>query len=107
MIHLANISWVQLILIGVGAVLQSIALCAFVRETSAYRARNRARKEAVHGQEQGLEFGSDDEAGAKQMDRTYEERGDEDSHHKLEAGNLTRTSKVKFVQKFDFRRHGT
>jgi len=102
MIHLANISWVQLILIGLGAVLQFIALCAFVRETSAYRPRKRARKEVVHVQEQGLISHSRDEVESAPADEMDEEHSAEGAHPEPQAGNATGTAKVKFVQSLEF-----
>jgi hypothetical protein len=93
MIHLANITWAQLFLIGVGAVLQFIAVCAFFRETSAFRARTRPRKEDVGAQEQGLEFRSSVKAETARAGN---------AGRKTKAVDLTKTTNAKFVQSFKF-----
>ncbi len=106
MIHLNNITWAQLILIGLGALFQFIALCAFVRETTAYRARKRSLKTDEHVQEQGLEFGGSDQP-ETEAEEMQEEVVEKDFHRPANVAEITRTEKVKFVQKFEFRRHGT
>jgi hypothetical protein len=107
MIHLANISWVQFILIQIGVVLLFIAMSVFMRETSAYRRLLRPMKNGVNAQAQGRESRMFDETGIAHTDSTPHESFNGSPHTEIKAGHLTRTSKVKFAQTFKFRRHGT
>ena len=107
MIHLADISWVQFILIEIGVVLQIVAISAFMRETSAYRRLMRFRKNEGDSHEQGPESRTSDEAEAAHTDSTSNETFEAHTHTEIKPTHLTRTSKVKFAQTFKFRRHGT
>jgi hypothetical protein len=107
MIHIIDMSGIQLILIEIGALLQVVAICAYLRGTSAFWRLTHPKEHGEHVQEQGLEFGNSDLPAPGQTHRTRDEDSHEDAHHEIKAGHLTSTSKVKFRQSFQFRRHGT
>ena len=107
MIHIIDMNGAWLILIEIGTLLQVIAICAYLRETSGHRRPTRPRKEGEEAYEQGLESRISDKAKTAQARSTRDENFDADTRKEIKAGHLTRTSKVKFVQKFNFRRHGT
>lgn len=110
MIHLTAIAWAQFILIEVGVLFQLVALCAVIRQTSAYRRLARLPKdEEMADDGQGSEemaSESLDQAETAQTDSMPEERFDEEAHPVVHACNVTQTAKIKFVQKFEFREHG-
>jgi hypothetical protein len=107
MIHLNDISLAQATLIEIGAAFQLIAIWWHLKDTAAYRRQMHSREEREHVQEQGLESGNDDQAGRGHAGTRPDQSFKEDSHTPMDAGNPTRTSKGKFVQKFDFRHHGS
>jgi len=107
MIHLNDISLAQATLIEIGAAFQLIAIWWHLKDTSAYRRQMRSREQREHVQEQGLESGSADEAVTGHAGPRSNRSFKEDTHTQINAGNLTRTAKVKFVQKFDFRHYGS
>jgi hypothetical protein len=103
MVHFADISWAQLILIEMGALFQFIAACAFVRETSAYRHRKSLR-EAADPEERSSS--SLEEATLLQAIRAgpmAPEKHHENPDAGARAADLLKTAKVKFVQSFKFR----
>lgn len=114
MIHLTGIAWAQFILIEVGVLFQLVALCAVIKETSAYRRKARLNEVAVDEDQQSegmmsedMEFQTADQAEAAQTDSTSRERADEDAPMGIKTCNLSGIATKKFVQKFEFRRHGT
>jgi hypothetical protein len=113
MIHLTTVAWAQLILIEVGALFQLVALCAVIRQTSAYRRLARLPKDEEMADNGGqgaeeMECESMDQSETVQADSMPEpeERIVEEAHAEAHVCNATQTTKVQFVQKFDFRRHG-
>jgi hypothetical protein len=104
MIHFNDISLAQATLIEIGAAFQVIAIWWHLKDASTYRRQMHAKEEREHVQEQGLES---DEAETGHADPKPDQSVKEDTHTPINAGNLTRTAKVKFVQKFDFRHHGS
>jgi D-serine deaminase-like pyridoxal phosphate-dependent protein len=110
MIHLTAIAWAQFILIEVGVLFQLVAVCAVIKQTSAYRRMARLPQDeemADDGQvSEEMECESMDQAGTVQADSMPEERIVEEARAGAYARNVTQTTKVQFVQKFDFRRHG-
>jgi hypothetical protein len=107
MIHLNDISLAQATLIEIGAAFQLIAIWWHLKDSAAYRRQMRSREEREHVQEQGLETRSDDQVETRRAGPRPDQSVKEDTHTQINAGNLTRTAKVKFVQKFDFRHHGS
>jgi hypothetical protein len=106
MVYLADISWAQIILIELGALFQFIALCAFVRETSSYRHRKRAKEVEAdpHAQESQLAEQAAMLRAIRAVPVTHETHH-EPSHSDLRAADLMKTAKVKFKQSFKFRPH--
>jgi hypothetical protein len=107
MILLSDISLAQATLFEIGAALLLVAIWRHLRDTFAYRHFTHSWEEREHVQEQGLVSRSADEAETHHADPTPNESFKEDTHTPIKAGNLTRTASVRFVQKFDFRRHGS
>lgn len=107
MIHLADVSGVQLILIELGVLLQIVAMCAYIGGTTVYRRIAHPKEHGEHVQEQGLDSGGSELPAPSLSRRTRDESADENPHNELKASHLRRTSKVKFRQSFQFRRHGT
>jgi hypothetical protein len=107
MILLSDISLAQATLFEIGAMFLLVAIWRHLRDTSAYRHFTHSWEEREHVQEQGLVFRSTDEAETDHTHPTHNESLKEDTHTPIKAGNLTRTANVRFVQKFDFRRHGS
>ena len=107
MIHLADMTWVQSLLIELGVLFQLIAIGAFIRETSADRALMRSREKRVYADQdadqQVSEYQMSDQSEHTQADPTPRKSFEEHPHPEIKAGNLTRTAKVKFVQTFKFR----
>jgi hypothetical protein len=105
MIHPGDISWVSSLLIAIGALLQLIAVCVFVRERSLYWHPTYSGEERVDVPEQDMESQVSDEVAPVETAPMGNESVDEDDHAeiKIRAGHLTRTEKVTFVQSFKFR----
>jgi hypothetical protein len=110
MIHLTAIAWAQFILIEVGVLFQLVALCAVIGQTTAYRRMARLpKKEEMGDNGQGseaMESEGMDQVETAQADSMPKERIVEEAHAGTHACNVTQTTKIHFVQKFDFRRHG-
>ena len=90
MIHLTDISWTQWFLIEVGALLQVVAICAYVKDAAANRGFAGHSDDTTANEE---EADSAAKSGRAQADHPAANNG----------GHLVRTAKVKFVQSFKFR----
>ena len=107
MFHFADITWTQSLLIEIGVVLQVVAICAYVRDASPYRRLAHPKKKERDVDEQGWTSRTPDKAGKGQAGPTRDKSFGKETPGRIKPANLTRTSKVKFVQKFNFPRHGT
>ncbi len=103
--HLNEISSVQLILIEIGAVLQIVALCAFIRE-SAKPARvvpGAQEAQVAHEEEARCKL-PEAPLPAQVVQHHRELHGVTDhSSNDLRPGNLVKTAKVSFKQTFKAR----
>jgi hypothetical protein len=104
MSYLADITWMQLILIEIGSLLQFLALCAFVRERNAYRAHREPTGKVVDTRDQEQKM-----AEQAIMLRAIHagpmpaQHHDYDEQPTFRAADLVKTAKVKFKQSFKFR----
>ena len=104
MIYLADVSWAQIILVEIGALLQFIALCQFVRERNAYRIRAQTKEKSIDPHEQKLKMA--EQAALLRAIRAGplpNQGRDDDVQTEVRAADLLKTAKVKFVQSFKFR----
>jgi hypothetical protein len=104
MSYLAHITWIQLILIEFGSMLQFVALCAFARERNDCLAR-RTREKVVDTQAQARKL-VEQEVLLRAIQAGPRPRRDSDDEDRMEmrgAAHLVKTAKVKFKQTFGFR----
>ena len=100
MIHLLSNSWAQWILIELGVVLQFAAICALIKQKSAYRMLPREGEEMPHEEEMD-ELLPQEEDPAHEYPAPTKPRVQE-PRPTLKAMNITKTSKVKFKQDLNF-----
>jgi len=67
MIHLADVSWAQLILIEAGVVFQLVAVGAFLMDRSTQRGLKRATEEGMDMDRREVQFHRRDHAGPAQV----------------------------------------
>jgi len=100
MIFISEISWAQMILIEVGAMLQVAALCASIRDSSTNRHLPDSHDEPDEAHHEPFGSSITRKNDPAQSLRHYEENSRADTHEPVKAGNLVKTKKVHFVQSF-------
>ena len=102
MIHLSDMTLVQMLLIEVGVVLQVIAVAAYFKGTASHHRPVHHGHDATESEQFVRDFQT---GGHSQSKRSVPGQGGAPSHHhEFKAGRLTRTDKVGgFVQTFKFR----
>jgi len=106
MFHIADVIGDSSYLIEIGVLLQVIAICAYMRDSFTWRPFTHSKEVGGDAHEQGLESRISDQAEKDQADPTRDESLTGGSPTQMKTGTFTRTAKVKFVQKFNFRRPG-
>jgi hypothetical protein len=105
MIHPSDISLVSFILIGIGVLIQLVAVCAFIKGRSLYWHPTYSGEKGMDVREQDMQSRVSDETAPVEAAPMNDESVDENALVKTDtrASNLTKTEKVKFVQSFKFR----
>jgi hypothetical protein len=105
MLHLTDITWIQMLLIEVGVVLQVVAIYAYFKGIAYYRQAHHGDHEPELKEERERDFQTAGDAHSRQKLSARAEGQRAPGHnHEFKAGRLTRTAKVGgFSQSFKFR----
>jgi hypothetical protein len=105
MIHLSDMTLVQMLLIEVGVILQLIAVGAYLKGSSRHYHRAHDGAEGSDAQDNMRDFQTGGHSQAIRSGAVRHDSHDETvHHHEFRGGRLTRTAKVGgFVQSFKFR----
>jgi hypothetical protein len=103
MIHFADLSWAQSILIEIGVGFQLVAICLVIRDTFDHRDLRHTKGKGMHHDERHLESLSSNPIVPVRSNPKRDESHDDHPRNDLKTANITRTSKVRFKQTFKFR----